>query len=190
MRHAIFQRRYRTCGIKSESRARWHSLLPAEASRHFCQSARCTCITIGELVTIGELSPASFDHYPEPVNPWLSRRDPHQPAVSEITGLTNGSQVEMLVVHISPEQALANTLERFATQGRGAGIVARIHSELPAGLDAIHQHFGDAVALTVADRSMARVTPRLIRSAIGDRFDSPNRRNVELARLSPLSKCW
>jgi hypothetical protein len=61
----------------------------------------------------------------------------------------------ILVVHTPPEVALRNTLMRFQEQGRGASlhVMALIQSELPKGLKAIHDHFGDSVSLTIFDRS-------------------------------------
>jgi len=68
------------------------------------------------------------------------------------------------VVHTPPEVALQNTLSRFEKEGRGASIhaMASIQAELPDGLRAIRDHFGDQVALTVLDRSegLNRTTER------------------------------
>ena len=75
-----------------------------------------------------------------------------------------GLQPTILVVHTPPEMALQNTLSRFEKEGRGASIhvMASIQAELPDGLRAIRDHFGDRVALTVLDRSegLNRTTER------------------------------
>jgi hypothetical protein len=58
------------------------------------------------------------------------------------------------VVHTPAERALHNTLARFQAEGRGASLhlMAQIQSDLPAGLAAVQQHFGNAVELVVFDR--------------------------------------
>ncbi len=52
------------------------------------------------------------------------------------------------------ERALRNTLHRFATVGRGASIeaMASIQGGLPAGLRAVHAHFGFFGDLRIVDR--------------------------------------
>ena len=68
--------------------------------------------------------------------------------------LDAGLKVNVVVVHPLPENALENTLKRYYQEGRGASIdvMASIQGGLPASLEAIHDKFGDAVALTIIDR--------------------------------------
>lgn len=68
--------------------------------------------------------------------------------------LNAGLEVQVIVVHPSPENALDNTLKRYYQEGRGANIdvMAKIQGGLPTSLEAIHGTFGDAVSLTVIDR--------------------------------------
>jgi hypothetical protein len=49
----------------------------------------------------------------------------------------NGLDVEILAIHVSSDQALANTILRFEREGRGATIeaLARIQGFLPSGLN-------------------------------------------------------
>jgi zeta toxin len=58
------------------------------------------------------------------------------------------------VVHTPAERALQNTLARFQAEGRGASlhVMAQIQSDLPSGLAAVQQHFGNTVELVVFDR--------------------------------------
>ena len=60
----------------------------------------------------------------------------------------------IVAVHARPEQALENTLQRFDEIGRGAGIevMARVQGDLPEGLAAVHERFGEAVELRIIDR--------------------------------------
>ena len=71
------------------------------------------------------------------------------------TVLDTGLTPEIVVVHIAPEFALQNTLSRFDREGRGssAHAMATIHAQLPTGLCAIRDTFGDQVKLTVFDRT-------------------------------------
>ena len=68
--------------------------------------------------------------------------------------LGRGLNTEIVVIHISPEQALANTILRFEREGRGATIeaMARIQGYLPSGLKQIQAHFRDEVRFTVLDK--------------------------------------
>jgi hypothetical protein len=68
--------------------------------------------------------------------------------------LSAGLRPEVIVVHLSPEEALRNTFKRFEIEGRGASIeaMASIQGRLPEGLRAVHKAFGDAVKLRVVDR--------------------------------------
>ena len=76
-------------------------------------------------------------------------------ALSEIRdALDAGLRPVIIALHPAPEQALENTLRRFAVIGRGASIhnMARLQGNLPEGLAAVHAAFGDAVALRIIDR--------------------------------------
>jgi len=75
--------------------------------------------------------------------------------------LGKGLDVEIVAIHVLPEQALANTILRFEREGRGATIEAlgRIQGDLPGGLKQIHTRFGDKIGFSVVDkRDMMRVT--------------------------------
>jgi hypothetical protein len=69
--------------------------------------------------------------------------------------LDAGFRPAVLVIHIAPEFALQNTLSRFEREGRGASIhaMANIQAQLPTGLMAIHERFGDEVQFDVFDRT-------------------------------------
>jgi hypothetical protein len=60
----------------------------------------------------------------------------------------------IVAVHAQPEQALKNTVQRFAELGRGAGIsvMASIQGDLPDSLQGVYHRFGSAVALQIVDR--------------------------------------
>jgi hypothetical protein len=59
----------------------------------------------------------------------------------------------ILAVHATPENALENTIKRFNHIGRGASIaiMSEIQGNLPDGLEAIRQRFGDLVSLEIID---------------------------------------
>jgi hypothetical protein len=74
--------------------------------------------------------------------------------------LNSGLDVEIVAIHVSSEQALANTVLRFEREGRGATIeaLARIQGHLPTGLNHIYERFGHSVGFSVIDkRDMMRV---------------------------------
>jgi len=74
--------------------------------------------------------------------------------------LAKGLNVEIVVIQVSSEQALANTVLRFEREGRGATIeaLARIQGNLPNGLKQIYARFGDEIGFTVVDkRDMMKV---------------------------------
>lgn len=83
----------------------------------------------------------------------LSRSDTAIPKIQE--AIDAGLVPTIVAIHTPPEVALDNTLKRFEIEGRGASIqaMARMQSELPEGLQKIHEHFGDRVNLVVIDRS-------------------------------------
>ena len=68
--------------------------------------------------------------------------------------LDAGLKVAIIAVHLSPEAALLNTLNRFTREGRGASIeaMASIQGGLPDGLGAIYERFGDRVEFQLFDR--------------------------------------
>jgi hypothetical protein len=68
--------------------------------------------------------------------------------------LGRGLNTEIVVIHISPEQALANTILRFEREGRGATIeaMARIQGYLPSGLKQIQAHFREEVGFSVVEK--------------------------------------
>jgi hypothetical protein len=82
-----------------------------------------------------------------------SRSDTAIPKIQE--AIDAGLAPTIVAIHTPPEMALDNTLKRFEIEGRGASIqaMARMQSELPDGLQKIHEHFGDKVNLVVIDRS-------------------------------------
>lgn len=67
--------------------------------------------------------------------------------------LDAGLKAEILVVHANSENALDNTLKRFDEVGRGASVntMANIQGNLPEGLEAVKNTFGDKVKLTILD---------------------------------------
>ncbi len=77
------------------------------------------------------------------------------PAIEKIqSALDAGLRVDITAIHVQPEVALENTFGRFEREGRGAGYLAMasVQGNLPDGLAAIHEHFGDKVSLTIIDR--------------------------------------
>ena len=89
----------------------------------------------------------------------LVRPETTIPKVEQV--LEAGLAPVIVVAHAMPEDALRNTLRRFAVHGRGAGIgvMADIQAGLPAGLAAVRERFGDKVAFEIADyrdRAQAR----------------------------------
>jgi hypothetical protein len=67
--------------------------------------------------------------------------------------LEQGLQVQILVAHANPQDALTKTYKRFGEVGRGAtlDVMASIQGRLPAGLEEIHGIFGKDVHLTIVD---------------------------------------
>lgn len=65
-----------------------------------------------------------------------------------------GLRTKIFVVHIQPERALQNTLDRFKQYGRGASIeaMASIQGNLPESLEIIKRRFGNFVDFRVIDR--------------------------------------
>ena len=65
-----------------------------------------------------------------------------------------GLKPVIIAVHTPAETALLNTLHRFERQGRGASVeaMASIQGNLPSGLAAIHEHFGQTVGFRLFDR--------------------------------------
>ena len=77
------------------------------------------------------------------------------PAIAKIqAALDAGLKVRIVAIHLQPEVALENTFGRFEREGRGAGVVAMasVQGNLPNGLNAIHEHFGEKVSLSIFDR--------------------------------------
>lgn len=68
--------------------------------------------------------------------------------------LDAGFKPVIVAVHVKPEQALDNALDRFGKIGRPVSIEAqaRIQGGLPQGLAAVHERFGDQVELQIIDR--------------------------------------
>ena len=68
--------------------------------------------------------------------------------------LDAGMKPVIIAVHTPAEVALENTLRRFTREGRGASVeaMASIQGELPRGLWAIHEQFGEKVELQLFDR--------------------------------------
>ena len=90
----------------------------------------------------------------------LSRPASSIPKIQQ--ALDAGLKPRIIAVHVLPENALQNTLQRFHEHGRGASInvMAEIQGNLPDGLLEIHERFGEQVALSVADyrnRALPRV---------------------------------
>jgi hypothetical protein len=85
-------------------------------------------------------------------------------AISKVQQVLDGGlKPVIVVVHVKPEQALENTLKRFAELGRGAGIglMASIQGELPDSLEQVRQRFGLGVTLQIADRRVFHEPKRL-----------------------------
>ena len=77
-----------------------------------------------------------------------------EPAIPKIqAALGAGLKVTVIVVHAPPEQALENTFKRFEEFGRGANIdvMAKIQGNLPAGLIALKEQFGEQINLKIYD---------------------------------------
>ena len=90
----------------------------------------------------------------------LSRPASSIPKIQQ--ALDAGLKPRIIAVHVLPENALQNTLQRFHEHGRGASInvMAEIQGNLPDGLLEIHERFGEQVALSIADyrnRALPRV---------------------------------
>jgi hypothetical protein len=68
--------------------------------------------------------------------------------------LDAGLKPVIVAVHVKPEQALQNTLQRFKDIGRGAGlgVMATIQGGLPDSLQTVRERFGGKVALRIVDR--------------------------------------
>ncbi len=68
--------------------------------------------------------------------------------------LKAGFKPVIIAVHVTPEKALDNTLQRFDEVGRGASInvIANIQGGLPEGLAAVHRKFGESVELRIWDK--------------------------------------
>jgi len=72
--------------------------------------------------------------------------------------LEAGLNPVIVAVHVKPEQALKNTLQRFEELGRGAsiGVMAAIQGGLPESLQTVRDRFGGKVALRIVDRTIFR----------------------------------
>lgn len=81
----------------------------------------------------------------------LVRPETTLPKIQQV--LDAGLKPLIIAVHALPEDALRNTRTRLAEYGRGASIevMAFIQGNLPAGLRAVHERFGEAVELLVFD---------------------------------------
>ena len=81
----------------------------------------------------------------------LVRPETTLPKIQQV--LDAGLKPLIIAVHVLPEDALRNTRTRLAEYGRGASIevMAFIQGNLPAGLRAVHERFGEAVELLVFD---------------------------------------
>jgi hypothetical protein len=77
--------------------------------------------------------------------------------------LAKGLNIEIMAIHVSSEQALANTILRYEREGRGATIeaLARIQGYLPSGLKQIQAHFCGDVRFTVVDKRDTMVVEEL-----------------------------
>ena len=76
-------------------------------------------------------------------------------AIAKVEQVLNaGFKPVVMVVHTTPERALDNCLQRFNVIGRGASkdLIARIQGNLPNGLAAVQQKFGDGVELRIWDK--------------------------------------
>lgn len=103
--------------------------------------------------------------------------------------LDAGLNVEIVVVHPKPENALNNTFKRYSQEGRGASIevMATIQGGLPESLELVHDRFGDAVSLTVVDRRDPNYSVQLsgwehlpVLSSEGNYYEIKNRLNAAL----------
>lgn len=114
----------------------------------------------GKTTTVLELGVLSISHRAV-FEGQLVKPETTFPKIQQV--LDAGLKPVIVVAHTTPEEALRNTLRRFAVHGRGAGIgvMADIQAGLPAGLRAVRAHFGSAVALEVADYRDRRQARRL-----------------------------
>ncbi len=82
----------------------------------------------------------------------LARPESVLPKIEQV--LDAGLQPVIVAVHTPAEVALLNTLRRHERHGRGASIeaMASIQGELPQGLAAIYERFGDRVEFQLFDR--------------------------------------
>lgn len=86
----------------------------------------------------------------------LARPESVLPKIQQ--ALDAGLKVAIIAVHLQPEAALLNTLNRFTREGRGASLeaMASIQGGLPDGLEAIHERFGNQVEFQPFDRRGGR----------------------------------
>lgn len=113
--------------------------------------------------------------------------------IPKIEQVLDASLVPVVVVaHATPEDALRNTLRRFAVHGRGAGIkvMADIQAGLPAGLTVVRERFGDKVAFEIVDYRDRAQAQRLrgwenlpVLASEGDHEQVHRRLQQELERL-------
>jgi Zeta toxin len=103
--------------------------------------------------------------------------------------LQAGYQPVVVVVHVTPEDALRRTLRRFELDGRGAGVgvMADIQGGLQTSLAAVRAKYGEGVALQIHDhrnRAHAQLLVgwdnMLVLSSEGDRDRIEHRLRVEL----------
>ena len=77
-----------------------------------------------------------------------------EPAIPKMqAALDAGLKIVIIAVHIQPERALENTFRRFEEFGRGASIdvMAKIQGNLPFGLTALKERFGEQITLKIYD---------------------------------------
>jgi hypothetical protein len=81
----------------------------------------------------------------------LSNFDTGREKIQQV--LDAGFHPHIVAVHANPLNAIQNTLQRFAEEGRGASVeaIANIQGNLPGSLERLARHFGDSVTLEVID---------------------------------------
>ena len=83
------------------------------------------------------------------------------PAIPKIEKcLEKGLEVEIFAVHLDTKKALDNTYTRFEKYGRGAsiGIMSDIQANLPNGLKALKERFGESISISVINRDTNELT--------------------------------
>jgi fido (protein-threonine AMPylation protein) len=78
--------------------------------------------------------------------------------------LDAGYKPRILAVHIQPERALNNAINRFETEGRGASmtVMASIQGQLADSLEQVRKRFGNAIEFAIVDKRDPTVDQGLV----------------------------